>query len=591
MHERDNMNGWTGKRRVVDLTLQRSWIEKIPEVDLMGFIGGRGLNGKYFLDRAEASWTPSSPDNPVALATGPLAGTFAPCSGWTILSTVSPVPIPPRVSHTSLPGHAGSQLKLAGLDQLVIRGKAERPLILFLEGENVVFEEGKHLWGKDTVQTTVAIQEEKKDRNIEVLCIGPAGENLVSFANLTHRFSWSGDHIGLGYVFGSKNLKAIALGGENPVAPQGPDRFLQACLALRERIRKDPAAMRLGEEGSFGFLQQLEEGIGIKNFTDSARPGLLKTWGMAYFSRHFYGKEACSSCPIHCGRITEVNGNYFGGVHFESAWSLGPNIGIESWEKTLRLYRVCQLQGLDPSSTGSLLAWLMDCSEKGILTSQDLGSISLRWGDEKEALRVIHWIVEGNESGKLLRPGGPRTAQALGKGMDQVPHFWGMDLPSRDPRSSVEYALSRALFPTEWDFLLSLSLSPSSPENPQKDQPKDPLAGALALEKLRQLADMNGLCPLVVARLPLVSMADVRELLTATTGREFEDRSIIDAITRTLEAEKELWKRFEPEEPDLDPFPSRFFNSPGEKRRLLNELANYRRLRDWGIRSEEETRP
>ena len=114
-----------------------------------------------------------------------------------------------------MPGHWGPQLKFAGFDQCIIRGKGERPLYLWIDGEKVRFEDAKPLWGKDTLETTVTIQEEKEDRNAEILCIGPAGERGVSFANVVNRFSWTGDHIGLGYAFGAKNLKAIAIRGQS----------------------------------------------------------------------------------------------------------------------------------------------------------------------------------------------------------------------------------------------------------------------------------------------------------------------------------------------------------------------------------------
>ena len=330
----DRVNGWTGKRLLIDLGIQRAWTEEIPTEELQLGIGGRGLNGRFFLDRVPSLAVFSDPENPIAFSVGPLAGTYAPCAGWTSISTLSPFSHPSAYACGTLPGHWGPQLKFAGFDQLIITGKAENPVFLTIEGEKVTFEKGKGLWGKDTVETTVAIEEEKKDRNIEVLCIGPAGENLVLFANVTNRFSWTADHIGLGYLFGSKNLKAIAVRGDRPVSLHDPDRFLQICLALRQRMQRDPHGTRLREEGSFLLLKQNGEGFGIRNYNESSSPDVQARWASTYFTDYSYGKEACFSCPIHCGRVTDVNGNYFGGVHVESAWSLGPRMGIDDWGKT-----------------------------------------------------------------------------------------------------------------------------------------------------------------------------------------------------------------------------------------------------------------
>jgi aldehyde:ferredoxin oxidoreductase len=571
----DRIKGWTGKRLLIDLGIQRAWTEEIPTEELQSGIGGRGLNGRFFLDRVSSSAVSSHPENPIAFSVGPLAGTYAPCSGWTSISTLSPLSYPSAYAHGSLPGHWGPQLKFAGFDQLIITGKAENPVCLTIEGEKVSFENGKGLWGKDTVETTVAIEEEKGDRNIEVLCIGPAGENLVLFANVTNRFSWTADHIGLGYLFGSKNLKAIAIRGDRPVSLHDPDRFLQICIALRQRMQRDPHGTRLKEEGSFLLLKQNGGGFGIRNYNESSSPDVQARWTSTYFTDYFYGKEACFSCPIHCGRVTDVNDNYFGGVHVESAWSLGPRIGIDDWGKTLLLHRICQLLGLDPSSTGSLLSWIMDCYEKGILSSQELGPIPCRWGDEKAALQLIESIVERKGVGETLCQGSFLTAQSLGKGLEEVPHFRGVDLPIRNPGSSLEYALTRVLFPMEWDYLQSLTDSLLSRATSQGNEGDGMMTRVMASESNKILADMNSLCPLVLARLPLLAASDVGKLLSTATGTNMDGQTLMAAVQRTIEAEKALSQRFKSGDWGQGSFPLRFFKDPKEKNLIERELAGY----------------
>ncbi len=567
------MKGWRGKRLLIDLGVQRSWVEEIPVDDLKGYIGGRGLNAKFFLDSV-ASRGASSSEGSIALGVGPLAGTLAPCSGWTNISAISDLHASGYV-HAGLPGHWGPQLKFAGFDQLILQGQAEKPLYVAIEGEKVVFEDGRHLWGKDTVQTTIAIQEERKDRNIEVLCIGPGGEHGVSFANVTNRFSWTGDHVGLGYLFGSKHLKAIAVHGETSVDLDNPDRFQQTCLACTERIQRDPDGKRLKEEGPFFALRKNGESFGVKNYKKSSEPGMAEQWKTTYFTTYFHGKEGCFSCPVHCGRVTEVNGNYFGGLHFESAWSLGPRIGTEEWKKTLLLHRLCQLYGLDPSSFGSLLSWIMNCYEERLLLLDELEAIP--WGDENAGTQLIQWLTDGHELGKILGRGCFHAAKALGKGLEQVPHFRGMDLPVRDPRSSRAYALNQALFPLEWDYLQSLNL------DHEKDETKAALTGAWALEPRKVLADLNSLCPLVVARIPLLSPSDISELLFAATGREMEGQMLEEAIRKTIRAEKALSQRFKSGDLMTEPFPLRFFSGPEERALFEKEIADAEAAMELGI--------
>jgi aldehyde:ferredoxin oxidoreductase len=560
------MNGWTGKRLLVDLSLHRSWIEEIPVDDLRTVIGGRGLNGRFLLNWMRSQEFSASADNPIAFAVGPLAGTPAPCSGWTSLSAISEIsPIPGYVT-TGLPGHWGPQLKFAGFDQLVILGRAEHPVYLSVEGEVVRFEDGRPLWGKDTVETTVAIRDKGEDGSTEVLCIGPGGENLVFFANVTNRFSWTADRAGFGALFGSKNLKAVSIHGQEPVKLYDPDLFLQNCLAHVDRIRREPRAVRLREEGAFLTLKQDGEGLGIRNYATVSRQETAQQWGALYFRDHAYGKEGCFACPIHCGRISEVNGTYFGGVHLETAWSLGPRIGVEEWEKTLLLHRTCQLEGLDPMAAGSLLSWIMDCCEKGILSSRDLGNLSLQWGDDKGALRLIREIVRGNDTGKILARGSFQAARSLGKGMEEVPHFCGRDLPVRDPRSSRTYALGCALFPGEGDYLQSLL------QDRTENRESAALNSLLSAEALRILADLNSLCPLIVVRFPLLSASDIGELITAATGEEGNEQWLLDAVGETLRIEKALWQRSKPWDSRVDRFPLRFFRNPAEQEAFGKEV-------------------
>ena len=562
------MNGWTGRRLRVDLSSQKFWVEEIPRDNLERFIGGRGLNAKFFNENPPWSVSVFSPESPVAFSVAPLSGTLAPCSGWTSISAYSPLFYPPRYVHVSMPGHWGPYLKFAGFDQLILSGKAENPIYIAIEDKRVRFEDARLLWGKDVLETTVSIQEQKEGRNGEVLCIGPAGENLVRFANVTNRLSWTGDHVGLGFIFGSKNLKALVVRGRKPVTLSQPDRFLQLCNFLRESIQRNRNASLLREEGPFFFLGSNGGGLGIKNYTETSDQSQEERWRIEFLEKYLYGREGCFSCPIHCGRVSLVNENYFGGVHFESTWSLGPRIGIFDMESTLRLVRFCQLQGLDPSSFGSLVSWLMDCCDQGILSTRDIG-VSCQWGDEETTVRLIEWIAAGKEASEIFRHGCLMAAKTLGKGLELVPHSCGSDLPARDPRSSTEYALTRALFPDEWDYLQS-----SIERHPVASSGRNGFFENVSLqENLKILADINSMCPLVVGRLQLVSDSDVAQLLSAATGIAQDSQKIEAAICRAVQIERTLVGKAEGQKGD--PLPLRFFRNPLEKSSFEEQIKGY----------------
>jgi aldehyde:ferredoxin oxidoreductase len=228
----------------------------------------------------------------------------------------------------------------------------------------------------------------------------------------------------------------------------------------------------------------------------------------------------------------------------------------------------------------------MDCYEKGILSSQELGPVPCGWGDEQAALQWIERIVEKREVGEILSRGSFLAAKSLGKGVEQVPHFWGMDFPARDPRSSPDCALSRALFPMEWDYLQSLYPSRSiSSGSVDLSEDGGTLKNVSGQEKLRVLADLNSLCPLVVARLPLVSASDIEGLFSAATGSEKGDEILTAAVMKTMEAEKILWQKSVSEQTGPDPLPLRLFKDREEKGRLESEIAKYRASKKLDDRS------
>jgi aldehyde:ferredoxin oxidoreductase len=299
-----------------------------------------------------------------------------------------------------MPGNFGATLKGTGFDQYILYGKADRPIYLWIDGGKVKFEEAGHLWGKETIETTVAIQEEKGDRSIEVLCIGPAGEKQLPFANITHRLSWTGDHLGLGYLFGAKQLKAIAIRGMKPVTFHDPKRFLNLCLTLKNRIQKDLKLRMAKKEGGFGFLAG-EGGTTIRK-GNRGLPAASEDQWVTFMKTYLSGQESCFACPVHCGRNIQHQESYLGGIHLEKAWQLGPRIGVYNGEWTLKLHHLCQIQGLDPFLTGSLLAGIMEGDESGFLLDEELRQFDNIWDGGEKALAILHRIIKGSKNGFRL---------------------------------------------------------------------------------------------------------------------------------------------------------------------------------------------
>lgn len=233
---------------------------------------------------------------------------------------------------------------------------------------------------------------------------------------------------------------------------------------------------------------------------------------------------------------------------------------MDDWPSTIKLHRHCQALGLDPCSAGSLLSWMMDGFEERVLSGQELRSMECHWGDAEAALRILDQVVSGKESGEMFRHGSLRAARALGRGLDLVAHAHGMDLPVRDPRTSMEYAVSLALFPADWDYLRSVSSKDLS--TPGGLGANEPGAAGSTVDELKILADITSFCPLVVARLPLISVSDVAELTRAATGCDTDASGLMQEVEKTIQIEMKLSEKTNSGKGALDALAPRFFKDP-----------------------------
>jgi aldehyde:ferredoxin oxidoreductase len=443
------MFGYTGNMLYVDLSIGRSKIERGNEALYKKYLGGVGLATRLLYDLTPPKLDPLSPDNVLVFALGAFAGTTVPTGSKHGIAAKSPLT---GFIGDSLASSFWSQaLRRAGYDVVVVKGRAEKPVYLFIDDNIVQFRDAKHLWGKGCLETDSLIKEEIGDEIVSVSAIGPAGENLVRFACITNDRTRQAGRTGLGAVMGSKNLKAIAVRGTKAVQVAKLDEVMELCLDLYEKCQGTATEKYriLGTPSNVLVLNRLAA-LPTKNWQQATFEAAEKVSG-EYMLEHYVSRiAACSSCPIACEHICTVKeGPYAGSVapiDYESLYALGPDCYIDYFPAIIKAAELCDHYGMDTISTGGVIAWAMECFEKGLLDKNDLDGLELNFGNHDAYIQVIHKIARREGIGKLLAEGVKRASETLGKGSEQFAmHIKGLELPGYDARGLKTTALGFAI--------------------------------------------------------------------------------------------------------------------------------------------------
>jgi len=454
------MNGWMGQRLRFDLTNNTYEIEKLSPEYYRKWMGARGFNSEVVYHETWEGMDALDPANPLCFAAGPLAGTLAPLSGRTTVSARSPMTCSFRGTDvhghgdTNMGGSFGPAMKYAGYDQIVVKGKAEKPVYLWIDDDKIEIRDASKFWGLGVKDATKKIVKELGgDPDIRVALIGPAGENLVRFACVVNSYSSTGGRTGMGCVMGSKNLKAIAVRGTNPITVANPKEFNKACWALRNKLHESPSALRRRDEGSMDLFD-VGNVIGInahRNVSTGYMKDIETTYGgYQWAEKYNFRRKACWSCPVACGRYTYIKEGKYAGFHcsgpeMESVCNLGPRIDTYDVPAVNVMCGMVNELGMDSVSAGAALSWTMECFDKGYLTKEDTGGIELRWGDVDTSMKLLPMIANREtEFTKILGEGNIRAAEILGVGMDIVPHCRGLEHISVDPRVAMGFSLGYA---------------------------------------------------------------------------------------------------------------------------------------------------
>jgi aldehyde:ferredoxin oxidoreductase len=589
------MYGWTGTILRVNLTTGKISKEATDPRLARMYIGARGLAEKMFFDEVDPMTPPLSPTNKLIFAPGPLTGTFAPSAGR--YNVVTKGLLNDAISASNSGGAFGPELKYAGYDLVIVEGKAEKPVYLYIHDEAVEIRDAAHLWGKQVPDTTDMLRAET-DEDAKVACIGPAGEKLVFFANIMNDMHRAAGRSGVGAVMGSKNLKAVAVVGSGAVKVADPKGFRKSVNQSRAKIKAHPVGgAGLKAYGTDVLINILNEtgGLPARNFDDGYFPTANNVGGESLTAKVLVRPRGCFSCTISCGRGSKVtNPKYAGegeGPEYETAWAFGPDCGIDDLDAVTKANYLCNELGLDTITMGSTIACAMNLFEDGVITTKETGGIELKYGNAEAMVEMVRLTGLREGFGDKLALGSYRLSEEY----DHPEYSMTakkQEMPAYDPRSVQGVGLNYATSNRGGCHVRGYTVAVEVLGNPFK-MPNDTTEGkpnlTITFQNLTAALDASGACLFTTFG---IGADELAEMVSACTGLPYTTEEFMKCGERIWNLER-LWNIRSGITGKEDKLPERLMknplksgNSKGSVSRLGDMLPEYYELRGWTAEGE-----
>ncbi len=457
-------HGYNGKILHVDLTHGTLTVEEPSEKFYRTYMGGSAMGLYYILKEMPAGADPLGPENVLTLMTGVTTG--AAISGQSRINANAKSPISGGIGDSQGGGFFPAELKFAGFDGIVVKGKSSKPVYLWIKDGVAALKDASQLAGKVTGEVDSALKQELGDDKIEILQHGPAAEKGVLYSSLLSMSNRNNGRTGMGLVMASKNLKAVVVRGtrkpsiadpkaltvlnrEGPkLLPDNPDMAGLAKYGTASVVMPQHSMGTLPtnnyNEGSFALAEAIS---GEKLYDEYLR-------GAASGKQDKQGRDTCYSCVVRCKRVVELEGKYkvdekYGGPEYETIGTFGSYCGVTDLAAISLANQICNEYAVDTIAAGATIAFAMECFEKGIISKQQTGGIELRFGDADAMLDVLRQIVTGSTPlGQLLGQGSERAAAAWGNGADEcLTTVKGAESPAHMPQAKRSLGLIYAVNP------------------------------------------------------------------------------------------------------------------------------------------------
>ena len=584
------MYGWIGTILRVNLTDGSITKEELDPELAKAYIGARGLGSRILCDEIKPKIDPLSADNKLIFASGPLSGTNAPSAGH--FNVVTKGPLGGTIAASSSGGVFGPMLKYAGYDLIILEGKAEKPVYLWINDAAVEIRDAGEIWGKTVPETTEAVRA-ATDEEASVACIGPAGERLVLFANIMNECGRAAGRTGVGAVMGSKNLKAVAVRGTGAVRVADVDAFRVAMLKARDMIRNHPVGggglKKFGTDVLVNILNE-SGGLPTRNFREGVFPTADKVGGESLTKKILTRPRGCFSCIISCGRATRVTNPQYAGIgegpEYETAWSFGPDCGIDDLDAVTKANYICNDYGMDGITMGATVACAMDLFERGIITKNDTGGVALNFGNAEAMVEMIRLTGAGEGFGKKLALGSYRLAESYGH-PEYSMTAKKQEMPAYDPRAlqgmGLNYATSNRGGCHVRGYVTAVEIL-GNPVKIDNLTTEGKAQWTITFQNLTAALDSTGACLFSTFG---IGADELAALLSAATGVPYSTEEFMKAGDRIWNLER-LFNLAAGLSARDDTLPERLLKEPmpsgpckGEVSKLDQMLPEYYTLRGW----------
>ena len=444
------MHGYAGKVLIADLNTGKTRVELLNMDYAKKYVGGIGLGMRLWLDNSKAGVDALSPKNPLVLTLGPISGSIFPTAGnghAFVAKSPATLGIGEAVAH----GTFGSEMKRAGYDAVILKGKAEKPIYLWIDDDSVQLLDAAHLVGKSPSETEDAIKEDLGDYYVRVAAIGLAGEKLSKIACIINEKTRAAGRTGMGAVMGSKNLKAIAVRGTHDIVPAKSEEFMDMVKEFHERM-KGPATRKYRTLGTAEnvLVHNALYCMPTRNYNNAHFEEAKKVSGEVLNEKFVAKIIGCSSCAMRCEHEVVIpEGPYKGAMtrmEYETLWAMGPYCGIDRLDTIIKGMETANYYGMDAISAGVTVGFAMDCYEKGILTKKKLDGIEANFGNSEALIQLLEKMGRREGIGDILADGVRSAAQKIGKGSEKLAqHIKGLEVTGYDLRCLKTAALGFAV--------------------------------------------------------------------------------------------------------------------------------------------------